>query len=220
MPLFFPTFCLRPLRPLLVGAAVLLLGLSACGPLVDLGGSTPPANIYRLEPLSDRVAEPPAAEWRIRIAPPTAGSALDTNRIAVATGPLEIQYYAEARWADRVPEMVQSVLVESFEAGAGAVALTSDSVVSAAPFLLEADIRTFQADVGGDGPPQVTLRIAFRLLRSGQNEFVASTTVNATAEAASRQAPDLVQAFNTTMQMVLRDAVNWTVERVRAAGPA
>ena len=197
-----------------------LAALSGCGSVIDLGGSTPPANIFKLEPLNAQVAETPVPDWRLRIAPPTASGGLDTDRIAVATAPLEIRYYAEARWADRVPEMVQALLVDSFETGADAVALTVDSTVGTTPYILETDIREFQADVTDEAAPQAKVRIALRLMRPGPTRLVANTTLNATAEADGTEAAALVRAFNTAMQDLLAEAVEWTAAQVRKAGPA
>lgn len=195
--------------------ALALLGMAACSPLINLGPETPAANIFRLEPVSEPVTDA-LADWTVVIAKPTTIGSLNTSMMAVKTAPLEVRYYADARWSDRLPDMIQSLLIDSFEAGGGAVALTTDSAASLAPYILEADIRDFQADVRDKNAPEVRVRLTLRLTSASPTRLLASTTVAATALAEGTDAAQLAAAFNEAMQDVLRRTLLWTADQMAA----
>jgi cholesterol transport system auxiliary component len=213
----FPTYP-RRLAFLLPVAAVSLMtmALSACGPIVNIGEQTP-ADVFRLRPLEAKVAEAPKPGWRLLIDEPSASGGLGSNRIAVFTGPLELKFLADARWSQRLPAMMQAMLIDSFETGAGAMAMTVDAPAAAAPFVLAADIRDFQADVSQRAAPTVTVRIAFTLSTRAPAEVLGYKVITATAEATGDSGSALAEAFNRASRDVLTEVVTWTAQSVAAA---
>ena len=93
-------------------AASCVAPLAGCSVLPD----PPAAQIYRLSPLAD---DPPngriAAQAAGRSTCPTASESLDTDRIALTRGRTRFDYYADSIWTDRVPVLLQGLLVEAFE---------------------------------------------------------------------------------------------------------
>src|SRR5512146_953323 len=82
--------------------------LAACASLPGLGL---PSDIYDLTPKSTFRPDLPKVSWQLVIEEPQAPGALDTTRIALKPNPLEVKYFAESRWAERAPKMVQSLMV-------------------------------------------------------------------------------------------------------------
>ena len=81
-------------------AAVMTLALSGCGSLLDTG---PPPIFYTLSPKS--TFEPNLAEvdWQLVVEMPLTSGMLATQRIALTRDPLQIEYFASARWTERTP---------------------------------------------------------------------------------------------------------------------
>jgi len=204
------------LRRLAFLAPVAALALSACGPIVNVGGQ-PPNDIFRLRPIADSVVQTPAPGWRILVDQPTASGGLDSNRIAVFTGPLELKFLADARWAQRLPDMLQSMLIDSLENGADAMAISYATTAAEAPYVLASDIRDFQADVTDSKAPMVTVRIAFTLSSRAPSRVVGYKVLQASADASADNGPALADAFNRAMQEILRDVVTWTAAQASAA---
>ena len=209
-----PTLRLRPF--LAATLAAVSLALSGCGPIVNLGEQAPD-DVFRLQPLQEQVATPPTPGWPLLIDEPSASNGLDSNRIAVMTSPLELRFLAKARWSQRIANMLQALMIDSFETGAGAMAMTFNSPAAEAPYVLAADIRDFQADVRDEKAPVVHVRIAFTLTSRAPTRVLAYKTIEATATATGNSGPELAEGFNTATQDVLKDLVTWTVAQL---GPA
>jgi len=205
-------------RRLALFLPIAALALAGCGPIVNIG-EQPAADVFRLRPIEARVAEAPAPGWRILIDEPSASGGLAGNRIAVFTGPLELKFLADARWAQRLPAMMQALLIDSFETGAGAMAMTFGSPAAQAPYVLAADIRDFQADVSERSSPTVTVRIAFTLSTRAPAQVLGYKVLTATADARSDSGAALADAFNRANQQILTDVVAWTVETIPPAAP-
>src|SRR5689334_22189014 len=97
-------------RLLLQGAGA--IGLAGCSNLI---GPPPSPQIYVLRPVFRPMTLAANASWQLVIAVPTAPESLDTERIALERPPDALDYYANSQWADRVPLVLQSLLVEAFE---------------------------------------------------------------------------------------------------------
>ncbi len=69
----------------------------------------------------------PHVTAQLVIASPTAPAGLDTERIALSRAPLSLDYFADAQWADRMPFLVQTALVEGFEKSAAIPAVGPDN---------------------------------------------------------------------------------------------
>src|ERR1700721_3014845 len=73
------------------------------------------AQIYRINP---SVNDPPTGRTlhkRLVVDIPTASESLDTDRIALIRERTRFDYYANSLWTDRVPLLLQGLLVEAFE---------------------------------------------------------------------------------------------------------
>ena len=71
--------------------------------------------VYRLTPEADDPPRRPILHRRLVVDIPIASESLDTDRIALIRDRTRFDYYANSLWTDRVPLLVQTLLVEAFE---------------------------------------------------------------------------------------------------------
>lgn len=196
------------LRSLLL---VLLTGLTGCA--FSLAGTAPPPDLYDLSPKSTfNIALAPVT-WQLVVDEPLAASSLDTDRIAIRPSPLEYRYYDKARWIDRAPALIQTLLVESFENSNKIVAVGRRAAGLSGDFVLKSELREFQAErFDAKGPVEVRVRITFKLVKVASGLIIASTSLERVTEAKSDAPQDIVQAFDDALGYVLKRAVSWTLE--------
>jgi len=195
---------------LMAGAA---LPLSACGGLIP---QAPPSNLYTLSPKTSFRADLPKVDFQLVVEEPYAAGGLDTHRIAIYTGPYEVKYYAEARWAERVPRMVQTLLVESFENTGKIVSVGRQSVGLRSDFNLKSELREFQAELkDSSGVPEVLVGLNSKLVSQTRQQIVASVNFDRRVKAKGNSLPAVIEAFDEALGHVLRETVQWTLTNMR-----
>lgn len=199
-------------RGLLMAAAA--LPLSACGGLIP---QAPPSNLYTLSPKTSFRTDLPKVDFQLVVEEPYAAGGLDTHRIAIYTTPYEVKYYAEARWAERVPRMVQTLLVESFENTGKIVSVGRQSVGLRSDFNLKSELREFQAELkeGGNGVPEVLVGLNSKLISQARAQIVASVNFDRRVKAKGNSLPQVIEAFDEALGHVLRETVQWTMTNMR-----
>lgn len=198
-------------RGLLLAAAA--LPLSACGGLIP---QAPPSNLYTLSPKTSFRGDLPKVDFQLVVDEPYAAGGLDTHRIAIYTTPYEVKYYAEARWAERVPRMVQTLLVESFENTGKIVSVGRQSVGLRSDFNLKSELREFQAELkDGSGAPEVLVGLNSKLISQTRAQIVASVNIDRRVKAKGNSLPAVIEAFDEALGHVLRETVQWTMTNMR-----
>ena len=199
-------------RPVLVG----LLGLLAAGCTEILPGQGPLPSLYTLTPKNSFSDNLPTVKVQLAIEEPIASGGIDTQKIALANHPLETQYYADARWTERAPQMVQTLMVESFENSHRIVAVGRQALSIRADYELKTDLREFQAEYfDGAKVPTAHVRINAKLVRYPKREIVASQTFEAKIPSASNDMLAIAAAFDEALGKVLRRLVEWTLTTVQ-----
>lgn len=194
-----------------VALLALVSTTAGCAALSALGTSSEALDAYTLTAPSpiDRAT---VTRTRLLVEMPTAPGGLDTDRILVKPGPLQVQYLPGARWIDPAPVMVQSVVVEAI-ANARLVRFVSTSSGTVFPdYTLLIDLRDFQAEIGplGGPPIRVIVRMDVSMVRDVDREIVATRRIEAFASPSAEDAPGIVAAFDTAMQRALQDLLAWT----------
>jgi cholesterol transport system auxiliary component len=181
-------------------------GLAAC----RLPGSAPPPREFRLTPKTTFDALP-KVDWSLVVARPEASPAIDTARIAVVRTGLEIEYYADARWVDRPPALLQPILVQSFR-NSGAITVVGDDRATFRPdFLLNTDLETFYALQQEGQPPAVRVVIAASVMQLPRRNVVGATEIGRTVEAAGGDLIAITAAFDDALGKVVKRLVEWTL---------
>jgi cholesterol transport system auxiliary component len=190
----------------------LVAGLGGCG----LASSRPPPREFRITPKT--TFDPlPSVDWSLAIARPGASPAIDSTRIAVVRGGLEVEYYADARWIDRPAAMLQPILVQSFR-NSGAIAVVGDDRAAFRPdFVLNTDLVTFQAQQEEGQPPAARVVISSSLVQMPRRNVVGTTDIGRTVDAASGDLIAITAAFDDALGKVLKRVVEWTLTTGQAA---
>ena len=180
-------------------------GLAAAKPAQ---ASTPPA--VGSAPLVPQQALPLV----LVVSRPRASATLDTDRIATMPGDNRFDYYADARWSESAPQMLQHALVDSLTADG-----TFDAVLAAparvpTEILLDLELRRFEAvTTGTGGAPVVHVQMQANLVDSRRSVRIASFMSEATARASENRLSVVIDAFDAASAVVIGDIV----QRVRAA---
>jgi cholesterol transport system auxiliary component len=183
--------------------------LAGCGGLLS---SPPKRQLYRVNPTLAFAAGLPHVAAQLLVASPTAPAGLDTERIALSRAPLSLDYFADAQWADRMPFLIQTALVQGFETSAAIPAVAPDNGSLSADFELETAIRDFEAiyDASGE-PPRVAVALDVKLVRMPERRIVAQIAVSREAKAADNAVPEIVAAFDSALGGAVTEIVTWTL---------
>ncbi len=195
------------------GAAA--MALSGCGAASGLLRPDPPA-LYALTPKSTFDPDLPQVSWQLLVESPVASAGLDTSRIAVMRSALRLDYYASVAWTTRAPEMVQTLLIESFENSRRIVAVGREAVGLRADYVLRTEIREFQAELHSGTAPQVRVRINAKLVKVPQRNIIGSETIERTETFAEDRFDSTITAFDEALGKVLRRVVEWTLRTGQA----
>ena len=189
------------------GLAVLAaLPLSGCGTI----GSTAPDTYDLTAPATVKTLKPGRAQ--IVVALPTALQALDSERILVRPRDGQVTYLSGAQWADRLPQLVQTRLIQTFENGKriGTVGRPEDKLV--ADVNLVTEIRNFEIDMS-KGPSAVVV-VSARMVGEQSGKIVAASVFTASVPAGGTDGAHASAALEQALQRVLSDIVVWTATKI------
>jgi len=212
-------------------AVILVLGaLSGCSGL--LHSTAPAPQLYALPPpeqLSGRAAQAAAARAgqpvgnagpTLRIARPTPGPGLDTDRIALLRPDNRFDYYAGARWNAPLPELVADLERTVFRADGHWGAVADERSSLNADYLLQTSIERFTADYAdAAGPPQVQVELHLLLIRRSDASLLGSFAASASVPARENRMASVMTAFAQAAQTAVITAQNKALLAVGAAQP-
>ena len=144
---------------------------------------------------------------------PLASGGLNIDRIALRHSPTELKYFARARWTERAPRMVQTLMVESFENSGAIVAVGRKAIGLRSDYNLITELREFQAEYfESDGVPTVRVRLNAKLVKQPRRAIVASRTFESTIKSEGKAMRHVIRAFDQALGKVLRHTVEWTIK--------
>jgi phospholipid/cholesterol/gamma-HCH transport system substrate-binding protein len=145
---------------------------------------------------------------QIAVPDPTAILVFDSQKILIRTAEGTYSQIENAQWADNLPKLMQSRVVQSF-ANADMLRSVSKPLDDMnANFKLSLEIRNFEIKPGST--TTAVVEFAARLLGE-DSKVVDARLFKATAEAKSAQAKDAVPALNDAFGKAAKDLVVWTV---------
>ncbi len=198
-------------RHVLRAALVLPLAgaLAACD--IAVPGQGPLPDLYRLTPKSTFAPDLPTVEWQLLLERPLTNASIDTTRIGLQRSSTSVEYYARSSWSDRAPQMIQTLMVESFENSGHIVAVGRDSVALRADYILTSDLREFQAEYRDGVNPRVQVTIIARLVKMPRRSIIGSKKFEAIIDAEADTMPAIIEAFDEALGKVLKRLVEWTL---------
>jgi len=181
--------------PLLLASATLLAG---CG-----GGATPTTFDLSAPSGFGRVGGSRAA---LIVVEPTTVQTLDSDRIIVKDSAGALSFLGGGQWADRVPRLVQTRLIQTFENGSrlGAVARPGERIVP--DLQLNTDIRSFNIDAASGA---AVVEITAKLVGDRTGKVQRARLFQARVPASASDGPAAAQALDRALSQVLIEIVRW-----------
>jgi cholesterol transport system auxiliary component len=188
------------------------LVLAACGSLDKLVGPPDAPQIYTLRPMPPAVQSGGKVGWALSILKPDASNNLDTSRIALAKSDTQLDYYANAAWPDRLPDMVQTALLAGFEATGRIDAVARDEDALHSDYELSTDLRDFEARYATPGGvPSVAITIIAHMADTRSRKMMANLTVTLTEPASANNVDAVVQAMDTALAKAIGQITQWAL---------
>jgi cholesterol transport system auxiliary component len=165
-----------------------------------------PIPLYTLSAVSAFGQSLPKVDWQLVIGTPVASADLNSTRIALTRAPGVVEYFAKGAWADYAPILLQDKLIESFEASKAIVSVGRDAVGLRPDYVLQSDLRDFQAEYSGEAPT-AHLRLAAKLVRMPDRRIVANIVSEQKVAAAGNSLPQIVDAFDRAAGQAFEEVV-------------
>jgi len=177
--------------------------LAGCGVIPKVNDAVP---LYTLSAVTQFDRSLPKVHWQLVVGIPVASADLDTTRIALTRSPGVIEYFAKGAWADNAPILLQDKLIESFEASGAIVAVGRDAIGLKPDYVLQSELRDFQAEFAGS-TPTAHLRLTAKLIRMPDRRIIASFATEQKVAAAGGSLPQIVDAFDRATSLAFEDIV-------------
>jgi cholesterol transport system auxiliary component len=198
-------------------AAGMALGLAGCAGLFV---ASAPGKLYRLPPADNFSAGLPRSSALLVIDRPQAPAGIDTDRIALSASPLTLDYFAQSEWTDRLPDLMQSLLLASFENSGAITAIDRNTGGLRADYVLRTEIRHFEAVYETqNAPPRIRVALIVRLESVRERAILTERRFEARVPAAANDVPAIVAAFAAATDAVLREIVEWTLSNPSLTRP-
>ena len=152
--------------------AVAVIALTGCQALSAIDSAAEPTDLYTATPKSTFDLDLPNVYWQLAVEVPVSAASLNTGRVAIQMSPTSTDYYAKVAWTDRAPLMVQTRIVDSFENTRKIVAVARESIALRANYVLQPDLRNFEAMYFYGQPPIVKVRIIAKLVRMPDRQII------------------------------------------------
>jgi len=190
-------------------ALVLLLALSACGPIVQIGGNEkPPQALLTLSATAPArpYAGPAALGPTIAVDVPRVPMTLQTVRLPVTTSATEVSYLVGATWAEQPNRQFQQLLADTLSASGLAVINRRETTVPPAR-VISGTLRIFGLDVSDPGAAVVRVRYDAQLTAAGK--VVSLRRFEAVQPVASQTPRAVAVALNVAANMVAAEVADW-----------
>jgi cholesterol transport system auxiliary component len=145
---------------------------------------------------------PAGAATTVVVLMPEVAAGLDTERIALLQPGQKLNYYAQARWADTLPRVLQAAVIDALRASGR----FSDVEPEGAPFrgdtLLRVEVHDFEVDYTS-GTPTAHVALRVTLGRRVDRGVIAAASTDSRIPATA----DRMQAVIEALQRGLTDAL-------------
>lgn len=207
----------RPFRGGLKGLIPLLLVLGGCASMIP-GADRKPPQLYELRPTGSFAGKLPRIRAQLLVETPTASASLRSSRIAIKMQPTKLDYLADSEWTDLATNLVQTLLVESFDNSGRIAGVARQGSGLRTDYLLKSDLREFHAEMYQGAPARIRIRLHVRLVRWNDRDIVASRTFEAAELLAGESNEAIVTGFDAAVGGVLKQIVEWSLRQMQRQG--
>jgi cholesterol transport system auxiliary component len=178
----------------------LLASLAACAGSL-LSSKIPPATIYVLAAAPANGATSSVSNVDLAVAQPAVTPGLDTDRIAVLHEARRLDYYQEAQWGATLSQVTQALVIGTLQNQKLFRSVTSEQARVTANYLLDFEVRDFQAEYANDSSaPTIRVTLAGSLIRIKDRNLVGAWPASVTVTASANRMSAVVAAFESAAQ--------------------
>lgn len=138
---------------------------------------------------------------------PTSIQPLEDQRILARDAAGSVSYISGAQWADRLPRLIQTRLIQTFENVSRVRAVSRPGEGVAADYQLNTEIRAFQLDAARG---EVYVSLSVKLLDAKGGRIVRSRVFTARQPVPDAAGATVAQLLDRAFSGVLLDIVRWT----------
>jgi cholesterol transport system auxiliary component len=151
---------------------------------------------------------------QVLVAEPTAVQALSDQRILVKDQSGAVSALGEGQWADQLPRLVQTRMIQTLENTSGIRAVARANSGIAGDLLLTSEIRSFQVQVPGN---EALVEISAKLVSDRDGRVIGGRLFRARVPVARIDAATVAPALDQALSTVLVDVARWISGGSRAA---
>lgn len=140
---------------------------------------------------------------------PLSEASLDTQRIALTPSPYERDYIADGQWPDRLPKIIQEVLLEGLSERWGEASVSRMSSGLQATSLLQTEVHDFSVYYLNTEHPEVHLKIAFKVVDLRARKVWMGKVFSVKEPICLVSMKGIVEAFNKGLHKLLQQAMLW-----------
>lgn len=130
---------------------------------------------------------------------PHVAPGLDTQRIAVLRE-RRLDYFRDARWGGTTAEIVQALVVATLQDRALFRSVTAEQARIAAHYMLDIEVRDFQAQYDDSNAPGVQVAFLARIVRIADRRLIGTVRVAADRVAQANRMSAVAAAFEEAAQ--------------------
>jgi cholesterol transport system auxiliary component len=180
--------------------------LAGCGSLLE--SEAAPEVVYQLRTTESPPLSPTIGS-ELAVLRPLSRPGLDTDRIVVTLPDRQLDAYRGSLWSARAPDMVQSLLLDDLRARGGWRTVLPDRGEFRGRWVLQTEIRDFQAEYATTGAaPVVRVTLRGELGRAPSRQPVASAVGAGEARATTDRMRDVAAAFEAAYAQAARQLVD------------
>lgn len=198
------------------GFARVMMGAICAAALTVLPGcisllpESEPDTLYRLEQADLPDVTPAGDGVTVIVGRIDAPRGLASERIAIEREG-RIAYMAGAAWLSPAPTLLYSTVLDAFQSEAPAIVAARVEDGVAARYVLDLELRHFQAvyDNGPGAAPDIRVSLRARMIDRRSRALIAARSLNATQRASANRQGAIVDGFSAASGRVAADLADW-----------
>lgn len=193
----------------ILSSAAALLMLCGC---LGISKKHEPSTVYAPTLAHSAAAQGAPLAWQLLVDVPSAVDPLDGTRIVVMPQPGIVQFYKDVRWRERMPVLLQSMLLQGFQESGRLLGASSLSTGLRGDYALHLDLGDFQAEYRGATNPTVVIRLNAQLTQNTSNRVIAARSFSWEQASGEVAIGAVVATFEQGLNAVLPQVVEWTLK--------
>jgi len=195
-------------------ACIAAVAALAAGCFGGLNEQLPPPLVYRVD--APVLAAGAVLPVDLKVVVSGTAPGLDGAGIAGRWPGQRLDHLAGARWAERLPVLVESALTEAFQDSGRLRSVQGNLGRFRATHTLVVEVRRFEADYTAGGLPVAQVSLAVTLGRASDRRVLAAFTASASEGAAENRQSAVVQALGAAFGRAANDAAAKAFEALEA----